>query len=211
MEKRFTLRLRSAESEIVKWEDVFDETKEMPGHQNKYQYVLDRTFCRPRDVIKFCNEILDQYKAGGSAARPKLTNEDVHQARQRYGDYFLRELDDEMHKHLPNYKNYLDLFKAIGSLEFDRKTLEKTYEERKATLNLSKDPLQILKELFDFSIVGFYRAGGRGGGSEYIFRYQSPQSRFDENAEKFKIHPGLLDILELKRWKKQGGGEIEEG
>jgi hypothetical protein len=30
---------------------------------------------------------------------------DVHGSRVEYSDYFLRELDDEIHKHVPNYRD----------------------------------------------------------------------------------------------------------
>src|ERR1019366_1631219 len=54
MEKRFTVVSNS--SEPVLWEDVFDEDHQMTGRQPKYNYMRDRTFLRPRDMIKFCNE-----------------------------------------------------------------------------------------------------------------------------------------------------------
>jgi hypothetical protein len=47
----------------VPWDDVFDEEKEMPSRQSKYAHICDRTFLRPRDMIKFCNEILGEYKS----------------------------------------------------------------------------------------------------------------------------------------------------
>ncbi len=58
MSSRFTALLKEASREVVSWDDVFDETEEMRGHQKKIQHILDRTFLRPRDLIRFCNEIL---------------------------------------------------------------------------------------------------------------------------------------------------------
>lgn len=40
----------------------FDEKTQMPGYQSKYQHMPDRTFLRPRDIIRFCNSVLKQYK-----------------------------------------------------------------------------------------------------------------------------------------------------
>lgn len=53
MEKRFTVVSNS--SVPIAWNDVFDEEHQMTGRQSKYQYMRDRTFLRPRDMIKFCN------------------------------------------------------------------------------------------------------------------------------------------------------------
>jgi hypothetical protein len=94
-------------SSSVAWSEVFDESKEMPGRQTKYAHICDRTFLRPRDMIKFCNETLTAYKAG-SASDEKFENEAVHEARSAYSAYLLRELDDEIAKHVPLYKEYLD-------------------------------------------------------------------------------------------------------
>ncbi len=44
------------------WNEVFDDRREMPGRQSKYKHICDRTFLRPRDMIKCCNEVLSAYK-----------------------------------------------------------------------------------------------------------------------------------------------------
>jgi hypothetical protein len=200
MEKRFRSLLAEGGEEI-KWEDVFNEDQEMPGHQKKYQHILDRTFLRPRDVIRFCNQILDQYKArkitnGSTSSR--FENGDVHDARIDYSNYFRNELDDEIHKHVPNYKDYLELFRSIGTWHFEREDFDREFKARYS--NDESGPGVALQHLFTFSIVGFYRPGGRGyGGSEYVFRYKEPISRFDPTATRFRIHPGLIEYLGLKR------------
>ena len=44
------------------------------------------------------------------------------------------------------------------------------------------------------------RAGGRGfGGSEYMFKYREPRTRFDPTSARFRIHPGLIEVMGLKR------------
>jgi hypothetical protein len=98
MGKRFNVLLGEGEKgEYITWDDVFDESKEMPGHQTKYHHILDRTYLRPRDAIKFCNSILNQYKArikkeeeGGD----KFQNTDIHNVRVEYSIYLNNELDD---------------------------------------------------------------------------------------------------------------------
>ncbi len=107
MESRFNAVLGDTNRAIA-WTDVFDESKEMPSRQSKYKHICDRTFLRPRDMIKFCNEILAVYKiktrTGELAA---FDNSCIHSARDAYSDYLLNELDDEIAKHVPNWRNYL--------------------------------------------------------------------------------------------------------
>jgi hypothetical protein len=197
MEKRFKLLLADG-GEDVRWESVFDESLEMPGHQKKYQHILDRTFLRPRDIIRFCNTILMKFKARTLPTRSsseRFNNMDVHDARVEYSDYFVKELDDEIHKHVTNYKDYLEILRSIGTWHFERKRFEDEFLAR-----FSTDPGAAMQHLFTFSIIGFYRPGGGGyGGSEYVFRYKEPISRFDPAATRFRVHPGLIEHLGLKR------------
>lgn len=205
MEKRFQAVLEPETEKSVLWSDVFDEEQEMPGRQTKYQHILDRTYLRPRDMIKFVNSILDRYKnrVRGAASAPtdnrKLSNADVHDARIEYSEYFNAELEDEIHKYFPEYKRYFDLLRSIGGWQFDDKLFEKVATQR-PDLAEQEPAGSILEKLYDYSIVGFYRAGGRGyGGSEYVFRYKEPRTKFDTTASRFRVHPGLIEVLGLKK------------
>ena len=199
MEKRFKVVL----GDNPTWNDVFDETKEMPGHQTKYQHILDRTYLRPCDVIKFTNSVLRQYKTrkdNNDAVPNQFENVDLNNARTEYSSYLMNELDDEIHKHLPHYEELVELLRSIGVWQFTFEELEKHFDSspKLARQGSAKDFLQ---ELYDFSLVGFYRPGGRGyGGSEYVFRYKEPRTRLDPAAARFRTHPGLIDVLGLKRF-----------
>jgi len=208
MEKRFQKILSERTDEIIKWENLFDETQQMTGKQEKYQYIIDRTYLRPRDIIKFCNIILSQYKLRIKSDTTgfdniKFINADINKTATAYSEYFLEELDDEIHKHIPNYKKCLEIFKAIGVLQFTKDEFIKEFENRESTFPAVTNPISILKDLFYFSVVGFYKAGGKGyGGSEYIYKYKDARSEFDESAQKFRLHPGLMDVLGLKKYSR---------
>ena len=99
---------------------------------------------------------------------------------------------------MPDYERYLDAMRALGKWQFERdefdEVLRRHYSD--CTLNTS----QVLERLYEFSFIGFYRAGGRGfGGSEYFFRYRDPRTRFDATATRYRIHPGLIEVLGVKR------------
>jgi hypothetical protein len=209
MEKRFIEVLAENAHEGISWGDVFNEQQEMPGRQSKYQHILDRTFLRPRDMIKFVNSVLDRHKfrvRAGETDSPKLENPDIHAARIEYSEYFRKELDDEVHKHVPIYEKYLDILRSIGGWQFDRARFDAVAAER-PELTDGDGTAIILERLYDYSIVGFYRAGGRGyGGSEYVFRYKEARTRFDGTATRFRVHPGLVEVLGLKKVTVQASG-----
>lgn len=201
MENRFTALLKDKDGELVKWDSVFDETKKMTGRQEKYQHIIDRTFLRPRDIIQFCNEILNAYKDNPSS-EDKFSNEDINRSKNLYSRYFIDELDDEIHKHLPEYEKYFDIFRDIGFLQFEKKDFIEAFEKRKSQFS-KIEPNDLLKSLFEFSIIGFYRVGGGGyGGSEYSYKYNDEKATFDIQAEKLRVHPALMEYLQLKKYTK---------
>lgn len=210
MEKRFQLVLGDENTAKISWAEVFDEEQEMPGRQSKYQHILDRTYLRPRDMIKFVNAVLSRYKQRvrekDEARVSSFNNSDIHNARIEYSEYLGAELDDEVHKHLPEYKKYLDLLRSIGGWQFDSGLFEVVAKKRPDLIH-GQPPVSVLEELYDYSIVGFYRAGGRGyGGSEYVFRYKEPRTKFDSTALRFRVHPGLIEVLGLKKVTVQDDG-----
>lgn len=199
MESRFG-RVLSENSDdfgvLVPWETVFDESKEMPSRQTKYRHICDRTFLRPRDIIKFCNEILKAHNSvdgGGS----QFTNESIHLARDSYSEYLLQELDDEIAKHAPLYREYLEVIKELGSLNFAVDDFADAWSKRPALQAVPH--AQGLAELFEFSVVGYLKPGGRGGGSEYVWRYRDARARFNAGAETYRVHPGFKESLDLTR------------
>ncbi|MFI9246962.1 P-loop ATPase, Sll1717 family [Streptomyces sp. NPDC053086] len=197
MESRFGRVLGGDGSEAISWEMVFDETREMPSRQTKYKHICDRTFLRPRDIIKFCNEVLAQYKQPIFATGEQFDNQVVHEARSGYSDYLLNELDDEIAKHVPQYKEYLEVVKELGSLQFALEDFRSTWARRASLSDV--DPIFALGQLFEFSVVGYLKPGGRGGGSEYVWRYRDPRARFNASSEVFRVHAGFKEALDLVR------------
>ena len=196
MEKRFQ-RALGRESD-VSWAEMFDETQEMPSRQRKYDHICDRTLWRPRDMIKFCNEVLSSYKSSEGRAS-KFRNADVISARESYSDYLLRELEDEITKHVPEYREYLEVIKSIGKTQFSPRQFEEAWCQRPS---LKEKPHQeALIDLFEFSVIGYLRPGGGGGGSRYVWRYQDNRAKFNPEAELLKVHPGFKESLDIAQGK----------
>lgn len=177
------------------WSAVFDEDEEMRGRQSKYNHILQRTFRRPRDVIKYCNEVLKSYQSSDGSG--KFTNEHVTLARDSYSQYLLHELDDEVFKHVPNFEEMLNCLRKIGSLKF---TLNQFASAESGDVNPGslEDAASSLEKLFGFSVIGFLRKGGGGGGSAYVWKYLDPRSTFDQDAAGYQVHHGFKEALSLK-------------
>lgn len=198
-EKRFQETLGIPEE--GSWEEVFDESKEMTGHQTKYSYIIDRTFLRPRDIIQFLNEILRAHRINHPEPGIKFDNKDVIDARAGYSRYLLNELDDEIRKHHPEYETYMEIFRTVGSLQFTLEDLDTACIQRSDLSIEGVTSRQILSQLFEFSVVGFYKPGGAGfGGADYVWRHKDRRIKFNPNATSFRIHPGFMDVLGLKKF-----------
>jgi len=195
------------------WEKAFDEDNRMRSSQTKYQHIIDRTMLRPRDMIKFCNEILRSYKLAGHTSE-KFENLDVNNAFSEYSKYLAAELEDEIFKHIPHHENVFELLRDLDSVQFDLGVFEQICAQRKDLVPEGKTPKGILTELFEFSIVGYYQLGGAGyGGAEFVFRYKSPQAKFNTGAKSFQVHLGLSKALALKRYRRSSteSGEASDG
>lgn len=196
MERRFRDVFENSE---VTWDDVFDEEHGMPGRQKKYNYIVDRTFLRPRDMIKFCNEVLKKYKSSNGDST-KFNNDQVSSAQREYSDYLYRELDDEIHKHMPDYREIFEVVKAMDSLQFTTEDFREAWEAKKNLFQPDRTPDSALRQLFEFSVIGYLNVGGGGGGAQYIWHYKDSRTRFNEAAEKLRVHPGFKDVLGLKKY-----------
>jgi hypothetical protein len=206
MEKRISTKMGIPEKDS--WDATFDENELMTGRQSKYNHIIDRSFLRPRDIIKCCNEILGAYKkrietplSSPKRSSDKFDNRDIQAAHIEYSRYFLNELDDEIFKHIPGYENYIEILKNLDSLQFTIEDFNKALEKRKQLLAINDNPALILKNLFDFSIISYYSPGGGGyGGAEYVWKYKDPRAQFNEIATSFRVHPGFKEALGLRRY-----------
>lgn len=75
---------------------VLDNDTELPASVSTvWKYISNRTFERPRDLLKFlkyCNSIQN--------TNPKLLFKVVREAENEYSDWFYNELRDEIQAHL---------------------------------------------------------------------------------------------------------------
>jgi hypothetical protein len=176
------------------WDQVFEDQL-MRGTQTKFKHMAARTYLRPRDMIFFGNCCLD---AARKAGVEKITNQNVAEARPRYSEFLVSELDDEIHPVLEGWQSYLDLLRRIHTMRFGRDSFEGSFDELKLQDRLGLSVEDALELLYRFSVLGFVKIGGGGyGGSATAFRYKSPSISFDPAASSLAVHPGLKEALEL--------------
>jgi hypothetical protein len=189
-----TTRLQAKLGGEARWETI-TQNEQLKSSNNKWHFILTRTFLRPRDVIKFMNSALIQAKKRDDNPLV-LTNPDVVNAREQYSNYLKAELDDEIMAHWPHWEEALQACSCISTMTFQRDEFEKQYEERRTSANgLGAD--EALEVLYRFSVIGYERRSGYGG-SSWAFHYTSPEAGWDNRATRFKVHLGLKEFAKLR-------------
>jgi len=201
MEKRFSQVLGDPNI-AMSWDDVFDESSKMTGRQSKYDHMIDRTFLRPRDLIKFTNLVLKTHKGlvnGNPAPHDKFTNQDIASAEQDFSQHLLNEIDEELRPHLSLYDKCIETLRGIGRAQFSKDDFNQEWAKRTSDLQGAAAGTETLSMLYDYSVIGFQRVGGAVHGSAYVFRYRNQQLHFDPQAKAFRVHLGLVKALGLRR------------
>lgn len=198
---RIKVNIKSSSSNFERnWNELF-ESSNIGRNQTKWNFIIERTFVRPRDVIKFLNLALTQAKnrlRSEPDSIDKVINSDMHSIRKKYSQYLFEELKDELTGSYSEYDYYLEILRDIHKMTFSYEDFAQSYKTISARHSLQSNPTQVLERLFEFSIIGFYKPGGGGfGGSEYAFRYTAESQPFNPKARKFKVHPGFKEYLEL--------------
>jgi hypothetical protein len=175
------------------WSLVFDEAT-MRGTQQKFRYMVERTYLRPRDMIKFANLCLDNAKV---AHHERITNDDIYEAKEEYSDYVFGELNNEISAADAEWAKTLEVLREIRRMTFDRQRFDEAFEKRQSELG-ARSPDDVLRLLFRFGVIGFQKKGGGGrGGSEIAWQYRDPKQRYDSGARYFRVHWSLKEYLDL--------------
>lgn len=137
--------------------DLFEEG-EMRGSIQPFNYIVKRTFVRPREVIQFLQECID--RAGSDAI--EITKNQVRQAEERYSGWKVDDLKQEYRRLHPDFESALEGLRQ-GQHRYD--SIGEFEEHLKEKLpGLVKKPggtRSIIELLFKASVIGV-RLGNSG-------------------------------------------------
>lgn len=193
LRKLIDQRIRSKVKDSAGWDSIHHAEQKMRGSQPKWDYIIARTFLRPRDVIAYLNYALD-IANDRDEEENVFSKEDIYDARPQYSRYLRNELHEEISPHWPQWEEPLRACSAIATMVIKREHFNHEYEKRRG--EKSFDPANALEALYGYSVVG-YRRGLPSGGTEWIFSYTNSQLKFDPLASQIKIHLGLKEYFGL--------------
>lgn len=184
-------------------------------HSNGFDYIIERTFLRPRDVIDFFNKCI-KYADG----KTKINRDTLRKAEDEYSHERLRALNDEWLENFGNLHCVYGFLKGVHN-GFKISEVQSTAEDYFLTVLANDDvltlnvelqckfnefgkdyePVKLLKPLlivlYEVGLVGIKLSSENK--KEYIYESYSAYEESDINTDtKFYIHPMFYKALRIK-------------
>jgi len=189
------------------WEQVFAET--LKYRQNKsFNYMVDRTLYRPREIISFCGECVSL--ASKTAELPPLDYTSISEAEVTYSEDRSKDIAAEYRFQYPGLLSVFEVFRG-RVYTMDRETLEDVcleiatgeapIDSDATSWTEGLEPERMIDILWT---IGFLRARAVGGikgrrrsGSEYLGSHQITNLNLAA-LTRFQVHPMFRAHLAMK-------------
>jgi len=204
-------RIRYSVKELVKcsdketWNSIFSETIDY-RQAKSFNYIVDRTLYRPREIIQFCTDIIESKK--GLDSYP-LNYDSIVRSEQTYSKARSNDIASEYRFQWPGLLSIFEAFRG-GLYTLSRNELElKCLSISTGDIRIDQSASWAIGQDLDFIIdalwkVGFLKAQTIGGiksvtrsGSKYLGSYQISNINL-KNINRFQIHPMFRTYLGLK-------------
>lgn len=194
LKELINVRIRASLSipdNLEPWNVVAIENDQSIRLRNKslWNYLQNRTFERPRDIIKFMKYCQEMHSGG------TLDFYTVSQAEIKYSGWFYREFRDEIQSHFPAWKSALSAIQKLGLGMMNRDKLKNALTaetEIEAYLDANKKDIDdVLEILFDYGILGNLDDNGR-----WVFKYKDHDYRWN-SSKRIIVHFGFHKKLSL--------------
>jgi hypothetical protein len=187
------------------WNKVFSE-KLSYRLTNSFNYIIDRTLFRPREIIQFANDIAQEARSKRRGL--PLDYDSIAGAEGHYSESRLNDIAAE-YKH--QYPGLIGLFETFRGLrynmpkeEFQRHLLSVACGEYTLATEAKKwteDPEQLIKVLWEVGFIKAQVVGGikaqRRSGSDWLGSYQISGINIS-NMSQYQVHPMFRSFLGMK-------------
>lgn len=140
----------------VSVEELF-ESGEMRGSIQPFNYIIKRTFLRPREVIQFIQECIRQSKNGSS----EISKDAIRSAEEKYSVWKVEDVKQEYRRLHPSFEKLVETLRQ-GYHRYDSiEDFEVHLETREPEVVRTIGARKCMELLFDSSIIGV-RLGSAG-------------------------------------------------
>ena len=198
---RVSLELDETDNNKV-WQNLFSQ-KAYRSRASAEKYIIDRTFKRPRDIISFVRFAIEEAIRNGHS--PIETTDTRLAEEEKYSQSKYKDLIIEYQKQFPYVKDLLD--SLSGSLhKLSQSEVLKGLDSFIAKNQLQIQPVQTLRQLFVWGVIGVKRQGRAGvrqrGGANFFYYYDDPSIN-PLAYNDYYIHPSLRYYLNISEKKER--------
>ncbi|WP_290736531.1 MULTISPECIES: hypothetical protein [unclassified Fibrobacter] len=187
-----------AQREVNYWNKIFI-TENISADTNAFDFIISRTFFRPRDIIQYVKSALEVAVSQNKSIIDKYVIEETD---LKYGEWFKGELVDELFPVIPEIQEIFNVLKINYKYVFFKKDIENIFSRHKLTTKYSIS--ELLQILYDYSIVGQFMD------TKYpVFKYRNPGISLNEE-NKLCLHYGLRCGLGFSFRKDYKKGKTKE-
>lgn len=215
---RYSSRGTKGLSDEACWNLIFAETLQYRNTKS-FNYMIDRTLYRPREMIQFCSDSLEESRKNGVSP---INYDVISTAELGYSSARAKDIAAEYRFQYPGLESILEVFRGrVYTMERDDLELI-CLGMCTGELKASKEAAWVLNQEPEFLIdllwrVGFLRAYAVGGlkarrrsGSSYVGPHQVSTLNL-RTVSRFQVHPMFRSTLAMKEPKGDGGLLGEDG
>jgi hypothetical protein len=164
-----------------------------PSLSSMWGYMMNRTYERPRDIVKFL-----KYCRSHVPTRIRLRYVHAVAAENDYSDWLYRELRDEIQSFLPVWK---EAFQALSQITLGVVPVDKLKAQLEANPAVAswlkennKTPDAVLVMLFDYGVIGSFTDR-----RVWSFKYKDHSLAWNPMSTTVVVHWGLVKKLRIVR------------
>lgn len=170
--------------------------KKIKGKEPIY-HLLDHSFGRPRDIIKYLNIILEN-NSSATTFKPKYFKDCM----KEYSNWFYDELRNEIaiHHNAEFLRESLELVKNIRKINFKKEDVELTYNENKTSYPNISDYKEAIVSMYKLGVVGnSWTTTDDNGNEKYriSWGYRKDADYEPDFGKNFVIHSALRKKFSL--------------
>lgn len=176
------------------WPHITDDKNlnQLPkGVDSLWSYIVNRTYERPRDIVKFLKYCQKHIPSG------VLTFTATKEAETEYSQWLYNEIRDELHSYLPVWREAMQCITRGGNGRISYAAFQRLLESEPAIAKWLSDSGassdRIIEILFDFGIFGNLDTTGR-----WLFKYKDHDLAWNPQMDLI-VHWGLHKKLRLLR------------
>ena len=214
---RYSLPELSDTSDADAWSSVFAETLQYRKSRS-FHYMIDRTLYRPREIIQFCMDSLEEARSQNTVP---IDYSVISRAELSYSDARQKDIAGEYRFQYRGLQSVFELFRGRAYL-MERSELSELClavsvgemkVERDAGWALDQDPDYLIEVLWRVGFLRAYAIGGlkamRRSGSSYVGPHQVSTLNL-QSISRFQVHPMFRASLGMKEPKREVSSDDEE-